>query len=189
MDDPVSAKPGIAEWLRKLIRRSGNDPIQLKIQPTPTKLAPVNAVSPKPIPGNYYFFEFFIEISLDGVIYLGYPKTAIHDVGVTPPVLRWASPLKLAAPDPSISRIRWIDDPKTGLAQRTITCAQDLLGAEGIVGKKKLRFEQILQETKNQVVYSLYNEDGQFRIAYAFPRELFGGGQPVVPNQPSVSPQ
>jgi hypothetical protein len=92
-------------------------------------------------------------------------------VGATRPVFRWASPLKLAVPDPSIARMRWTDDPKTGLAQRTITCAQDLLGAEGVVGQRKVRFEKILQETKNQVVYSLYNEDSQFRIAYAFSRE------------------
>ena len=88
-------------------------------------------------------------------------------------------PLGLAGqavfPDPSISRLRWTDDPRMGLAQRTMICAQDLLGAEGIVGQKKLRFEGILQETENQVVYTLYNEDEQFRTAYAFPRELFAG--------------
>jgi hypothetical protein len=182
MDDPVSTNPGIVGCLRKLVRRSQPGPGQLDVQPTPAKPASVNVVAPKPTPGNYYFFEFLIEIIVEGVTYLGYPKTAINDLGVTPPALRWASPLKLALPDPSMSRMRWIDDPKTGLAQRAITCAQGLLGAEGIVGQRKLRFEGILQETKNQVVYSLYNEDGQFRIAYAFPRELFAG-----PKAPSPS--
>lgn len=182
MDDPVSTHPGIVEWLRKLVRRSRPGLIQLDIKPTPAKPAPVNAAPPKLVPGNYYFFDFFIEIILNGVTYLGYPKQAINDLGTTPPVVRWGSPIKLAFPDPSISRLRWTDDPKTGLAQRSLTCAQDLLGAEGIVGGKKLRFEGILQETKSHAVYSLYSEDEKFRMAYGFSRELFAGPKAPSPN-------
>ncbi len=80
MDDPVSTNPGVVGWLRKLVRRSQPGPIQLDAQPTPAKPASVNDVAPKPIPGNYYFFEFFIEIILDGVTYLGYPQGGIGDV-------------------------------------------------------------------------------------------------------------
>jgi hypothetical protein len=95
-------------------------------------------------------------------------------------------PLNLAVPDPSIASLRWTDDPEMGLAHRTITGAQDLLGAEGVVGQRELRFEKILQETKKQVVYSLYYEDSQFRIACAFSRELFTGANAPAPDESAV---
>ncbi len=129
--------------------------------------------SPQDLPGNYFFFELFIEISVGGVSYLGYPKQAIRDLGCTPPVLRWASPIKLAYPDPAVPRLPWIDDPITGLLQRTINSPEDVLGSEGLVGGRKYRFEKILQETKGQIVYSLFNDASKTRIAYAFSREMF----------------
>ena len=81
----------------------------------------------------------------------------------------------LMYPNPSIPRVPWIDDPKTGLSQRTIQSAEDLLGAEGILGGKKYVFEQVLDLGKNQVTYSLYSPETGTRIAYGFARQLFEG--------------
>jgi hypothetical protein len=129
------------------------------------------------VPGNYYLFELFIEMRVNGITHLGYPKIAIRDAGVTPPVIRWGSPAKLAWPDPRFPHAPWIDDPENGLAKRWLTSPESLLGAEGMVGKRKYRFEEILQETKGQVVYSLFCEEDQTRAAYAFSREVFGAGK------------
>jgi hypothetical protein len=129
--------------------------------------------APERFPGNYYFFRLLIEISINGVTDLGYPKQAITDVGAKPPVIRWASPLEVCWPDPAIPRAPWIDDPNHGLSGRTIKCASDLLGAEGIIGRTRYRFEQILQETKEQVTFALIDDEKQTRIAYAFARKLF----------------
>jgi len=123
--------------------------------------------------GNYYFFELFIELKIDGAIYLGYPKRPIRDVGTTPPVICWATPLKLSFPDPAIPRVSWIDDAQNGLSKRTMNSPEDLLSAQGLIGGRKYRFEQILQQTKGQVVYSLICDEDETRIAYAFSRELF----------------
>jgi hypothetical protein len=73
------------------------------------------------VPGNYYFFEFFIEVEIEKVTHLGYPMQAIRDVGTTPTLIRWCSPLKLCWPDPKIPRAKWIDVPTKGLSERTIT--------------------------------------------------------------------
>jgi hypothetical protein len=126
------------------------------------------------VPGNHFNLEFFIELTLGGVAHLGYPKHAIRDLG-TPSVVRWGSPIALAYPNPSIPHLPWIDDPKTGLSQRKIQSAEDLIGAEGILGGRKYVFEQVLDLGKNQVTYSLFNLETRSRIAYGFSRQLFEG--------------
>jgi hypothetical protein len=139
----------------------------------PTAAAAKDLATPERFPGNYYFFRMFIEISINGVADLGYPKQAINDVSAQPPVVRWATPVELSWPDPAIPRVPWIDDPNHGLSRRTIKCAVDLLGAEGTMGGTRYRFEQILQETKGQVTFALIHDEKQTRIAYAFARKLF----------------
>lgn len=132
---------------------------------------------PQLVPGNYYSFEMFIEIAIGGKTYLGYPKLAIRDIGKTPPVIRWGSSPKLAWPNPAIPRAPWIDVPNKGLGGRTITSPEDVLGAEGMVGNKRCRFEQILEVGKNQVVFSLFCPQDQTRIAYGFSRDMFLSGK------------
>jgi hypothetical protein len=112
-------------------------------------------------------------LKIGEVSYLCYPKQAIFDVGTKPPTLRWATPIKLCLPDPAIPRMVWTDDPKRGLSQRVLTCAEDMLGAEGTIGKTRFLFEKILQKTKNQIVYSLLRPDNQTRMAYAIPIDIF----------------
>jgi hypothetical protein len=112
-------------------------------------------------------------LKIGGASYLCFPKQAFLDVGAKPPTLRWATPIKLCSPDPAIPRMTWIDDPKRGLSQRVLACPEDLLGAEGSIGKNGFRFEKILQKTKNQVVYSLFRPDNQTRMAYEVPAEIF----------------
>jgi hypothetical protein len=133
---------------------------------------PENA-SPERVPGNFYFFEMFIEIAMDGTTYLGYPKLAIRDVGQAPPVIRWGSSPKLSWPNPAIPRVPWIDVPAKGLSGRTIKSPEDMLGAEGMVGNKNYRFDQILDAGKNQVVFSLFCPENQTRTAYGFSRDMF----------------
>src|ERR1700722_1168176 len=54
---------------------------------------------PERVPGNYYFFEVLIEITIGGTTHLGYPKRPILNVGETPPVVVWGSPVNLAWPN------------------------------------------------------------------------------------------
>ena len=129
------------------------------------------------VPGNYYFFEFFIEIQIDKVTHLGYPKQAIRDTGTTPPTVRWGSPLKLCWPDPAIPRAKWIDVPTKGLSGRTVKSPEDVLGTEGMVGDKSYHFEKILDAGKNQVVFSLFCPENQTRTAYGFSRDMFQSGK------------
>lgn len=130
---------------------------------------------PARVPGNFYFFKMFIEITIDGKAYVGCPKQAIRDIGKTPPVVRWGSPVELAWPNPAFPRVLWVDEPFKGLAGRNICSAEDLLGAEGTVGGKKCCFESILDVGKNQVVFSLFCPQDQTRMAYGFPRQMFAG--------------
>jgi hypothetical protein len=119
-----------------------------------------------------------IEITVGGVVHLGLPKRAINDVGKNPPVQRWGTPIELACPQPSTPRGRWIDDPMTGVSRRPLNAPEDWLGAEGTLGARKYRFEQISDKGKNQVVYSLFNPDTRTRIAYGFPIAIFAGSGP-----------
>ena len=127
------------------------------------------------VPGNYYSFEFFVEFTVGGKVYLGYPKQALIKSTDPPPRdVRWGSRIDLAYPNPSVPRVPWVDDPNTGLLQRVPATPEDLLGIEGTLGGTRFRFEQILEVGHNQVVYSLFNPDKQGRIAYGFSREIFG---------------
>jgi hypothetical protein len=130
---------------------------------------------PERVPGNFYFFKMFIEITIDGKAYVGCPKQAIRirTIGRTTPVIRWGSPVELAWPNPAFPRARWVDEPFKGLAGRNIYSAEDLLGATGTLGGKKCCFESILEVGKNQVVFSLFCPEDQTRIGYGFPRQIF----------------
>ncbi len=66
-----------------------------------------------------------------------------------------------------------MDVPTKGLSERIITSPEDMLGAEGMVGDKTCRFEQILDAGKNQVVFSLFCSENQTRTAYGFARDMF----------------
>jgi hypothetical protein len=128
--------------------------------------------SPEILP-NYRFFNFFIAVTIGGVAHLAYPKRPVRDVGKNPPVIRWGTPVELAVRDSAIRRVHWVDDSLNGLSGRTITSPEDLLGAEGVVGNRKYRFELILEVGKNQVVYGLFCNENQTRVAYGFSRKLF----------------
>ncbi len=172
----------LSEWFGNLIRKWRSASAQPSLLPAPSDKSvpePIKRGSERPVaapefvPGNYYSFEFFIEITIGGKTHLGYPQKAIRDIGKTPPVTVWGTPLKFAWPNPAILRVPWIDDPKKGLTGRTMTGREDLLGAEGTLGDKTYRFETILDAGKNQVVYSLFCDQNQTRIAYGFSRDMF----------------
>ena len=138
---------------------------------------------PERVPGNFYFFKMFIEITIDGKAFVGCPKQAIRirAIGRTTPVLRWGSPVELAWPNPAFPRALWVDEPFKGLAGRDICSAEDLLGAMGMLGGKKCCFESILEVGKNQVVFSLSCPEDQTRMAYGFPRQIFTvGAEPAT---------
>src|SRR5579863_8731023 len=179
MSNPSLLKRKFADLFKKLVQRWRPEPISLgRLSPPTPPARPMSAKStpasaPALLPGNFYFFECFLMLNIGDASYLCYPKHAIADVSTKPPTIRWATPLKLCLPKPEIPRMVWIDDPKRGLSQRALTCPEDVLGAEGSIGKNAFRFEKILQKTKNQVVYSLFRPDNQTRMAYALPVEIF----------------
>jgi hypothetical protein len=128
---------------------------------------------PELVPGNYYSFDFLIEITNKGASYIGHPCRAIRHVVGGHHVTSWGADIKYLAPTPAIARIAWIDDPEKGLSQRELSIPEDLIGAEGIIGGKRCLFEQILDLGKNVVVYSIYCYEQQFRVAYGFRRNMF----------------
>jgi hypothetical protein len=136
------------------------------------------AFPPERVPGNYYSFDFLIEIAIDGMTHVGRPCNLLR-LGGTPPVTRWASEIKYFLSDPKITRVPWVDDPQKGLLRRTLTVPEDLLGAEGMIADKKCFFEQILDAGKNLVVFSIYCNQQQFHIAYGFSRDLFKKKSPA----------
>ena len=131
-------------------------------------------MNPDRVPGNFYFFRFWVELQANGKTYVGLPKQAIRQSkadGTTE--VRWGSPVDLAWPNPNVAHAQWVGDPKTGVASLRLWKPEDLVGAEGNLGDRKFRFEAILDAGKNQIVYSLFCEQGQFRIAFGFPRDMF----------------
>jgi hypothetical protein len=147
----------------------------------PSTLSPAQkrAVAPpegERVPGNFYLFELFIVITLDGIEYFGLPKQAIRDTGKSPPILRWGSRADLSTyANPAIPRAPWKDDPTNGVATRPRNAPEDWLGAEGIVGDDtKFVIDGILQKGKNEVVYSLFNPKMGIRTAYGFSLKIFG---------------
>ena len=175
----MATKPGFVPWFRKLVGTWRPDPVQLKLSPPAGKCAPRKLTSEE-LPGNYHFFEAFLEITLGGQTYLALPKQALLNTLKTPPVLLWGTPIKFSFPNPAMPRVRWTDDPKKGLTGRIITAPEDVLGAEGLFGNKKYRFEKTLQTTKNEVVYSLVCDENQTRIAYSLPRDPLRAEKPAA---------
>jgi hypothetical protein len=163
----------IHKWRSASVRLSPFPAPRDKPLPEATKPVSDGPVSPPElVPGNYYSFKFFIEITIGGTTHLGYPKQAIRDMGKTPPVTVWGSQVELAWPNPAIPRVPWIDNGKKDLTG--LTSPEDLLGAEGTLGDHTTyRFEKILDVGKNQVVYSLLCDQNRTRIAYGFSRDLF----------------
>jgi hypothetical protein len=126
---------------------------------------------PDLVPGNFLAFEFFIELKLRDQVHLGYPKVPTRNMMTK--LVRWGSKLEWSWPDPSKARVPWIDDEQRGVAQRTLESVEDVLGAEGTIGGKLMRFEKILDLGQNQVVYALHCPAQNFRIAYGFDRLIF----------------
>ena len=135
---------------------------------------------PELVPGNYYSFDFLVEITNKGTSYTGHPCRAILHIVDGHHVTSWGGDIKYLAPTPAIACIAWIDDPEKGLSQRQLSIPEDLIGAEGIIGGKRCIFERILDLGKNVVVYSIYFYEQQFRVAYGFHRDMFM----ATPNRP-----
>jgi hypothetical protein len=76
-------------------------------------------------------------------------------------------------PNPAKARATWIDDEQRGIASRTLTNVEDVLGAEGKIGDMHLRFEKVLDLGQNQVVYALFCPEKNIRLAYGFDRRVF----------------
>lgn len=134
---------------------------------TPAPAAP--AKTKDLVPGNFYSFEFFLEIPVAGQFHAGVPTVCIR----TPEGTRWGSHVEWCWPDPSKRHIRWVDDPVRGISSRTLASPEDILGAEGSIGDMRLRFERILDWGKNQIVYALYCPEKNIRLAYGFSVDLF----------------
>jgi hypothetical protein len=163
---------GIRAWFRNLLR--GSQTTHQASPPARQSPPRLDDATPRePFPGNFYLFEVFIAIMLDRNEHLGYPKQPIRDTGKSPPVVRWGSRIDLMYPKDATSRVRWIDDSRNGLSTRPHNAPEDWLGAEGMVGDKRFRFERILDMGKNQVVFSLFNPELGIRIAYGFDRKVF----------------
>lgn len=161
-----------------IVNRSGNPSVQPSIVP-PFEIQERNVARPEPpvaprpdlIPGNFFSFEFFIELKIGDVVRVGYPKVCIRDTSTG--VLRWGSKAEWSWPDPSKMRIAWVDDEQRGLSQRTLASVEDVLGAEGKIGDMRLRFEKILDLGRSQIVYALYCPEKNIRLAYGFDRLAF----------------
>ncbi len=125
--------------------------------------------------GSFYSFEFFIELKINNVVHIGYPKVCVRDV--ISGAMRWGSKLDWSWPDPAKPRAGWIDDEQRGFANRTPQKPEDAIGAEGRIGDMHLRFERILEFGKNQVVYALYCPEKNIRLAYGFDRTIFEAKQ------------
>jgi|SRR6516162_2433125 len=140
---------------------------------TPTVPQPRPLVEPRPdlVAGNFYSFDFFIELKINDVVHLGYPKVCIRDMMTGE--LRWGSRADWAFPDPAKLRAAWTDDEQRGFTKTTIAKPDDAIGAEGRIGDMHLRFEKILELGRNQIVYALYCPEKNIRLAYGFGRTIF----------------
>jgi hypothetical protein len=122
----------------------------------------------EPIPGNFYSFNFVIEVTIKGVVHTGYKVECFRNP--TSGEVRWGT---LTINDPGVVKVLWMDDQQNGLASRKLEKPEDALGAEGSVGNLRLQFERILQLSRNFVVYALYSRDRNIRLAYGFERRIF----------------
>ncbi len=123
------------------------------------------------VPGNFYSFEFFIELKINDVVHLGHPTVCLTNM--CSGVVRWGPSIDWLLPDPKKRRVPWVDDEQNGFANRTLLKPEDALGAEGSIGNMRLRFEQILDLGRNVVVYALYCPEKDIRLAYGFNRQVF----------------
>ena len=124
-----------------------------------------------PVSGPFSSSEFLLELTIQGVLHLGHPK--IHRVDPWTGAEHWRDPLDWCWPNPNQRRVAWVDDPEQGLTKRTLTRAEDALGAAGSVGGLRLRFARILELGQNQVVYALYSPEQDLWFAYGFDRTLW----------------
>ena len=158
-------------------------PLQLNLPSPPPR--PPQRQKPQPpaerVPGNFFTFTFILDIEISGVVHAGLPKLALRN-SITGQV-RWGESLSNLRPDPNRPRISWIDDPVRGVNQRTLENPEDVLGAEGTLGGKRIRFERILDLGRNVVVYALFCPDQNFRIAYGWNREVFQPGYVPAPQR------
>lgn len=171
-------KESLSERILAIVNRWRNPAAQVPFLPPAEnprpRVKPPNSTSgsePELVPGNFFAFEFFIELKLGDSVHIGYPSVPTRDM--TTKLVRWGSKLEWSWPDPSKARAPWIDDVQRGLAKRTLVNVEDALGAEGMIGDKPMRFERILFLGRNQVVYALHCPTQNFRIAYGFDRVIF----------------
>jgi hypothetical protein len=161
------------------LKRAAAPPVQLSVVPPLSEGPKPNAARPQPgvapqrrlFPGNFYEFEFFIELKIGDVVHIGYPKAALTENSTGR--VRWGSKIEWSWPDPNKCRVAWIDDEQRGFTHRILRTAEDALGAEGQIGDMRLRFEKILDLGKNQIVYALYCPEKNIRLAYGFARTVF----------------
>ncbi|RXH57755.1 hypothetical protein [Granulicella sibirica] len=167
------------DFLKRLFGGISKEPPSLSILPPassmPRKVPPATVpASPPPrkpnlVPGNFYQFEFYIDLEIKGVVHIGYPKICIR----TSHAIRWGSTTQWSYPTEGQSRIRWVDDPERGLATRNLEHIEDALGAEGRIGDMRLRFEKVLDLGDNVIVYALFCPEKNIRLAYGFDRIIF----------------
>jgi hypothetical protein len=162
-------------FLQRLIGKTKNSSPPSVV---PAPAAPQRAVAAKApaparpaelIPGNFFQFEFFIELPIGERLLLGLPKICIRNTQTQE--ISWGSKLEWAWPNPAKSRVRWTDDGERGVNRKTLENPEDILGAEGSLGDMRLRFERILHLGNNQIVYALYCPEKNIRLAYGFARD------------------
>jgi len=166
-------------FLQRLIGRTKNSSppsVVPPAEPAPAALQlDVAAKTPAParpaelIPGNFFQFEFFIELVIGERLLLGLPKVCIRNTQTQE--ISWGSSLEWAWPNPAKTRVRWTDDEERGVNRKTLDNPEDILGAEGSLGDMRLRFERILHAGNNQIVYALYCPEKNIRLAYGFARD------------------
>jgi hypothetical protein len=179
--EEITLEGGFLKRLWKLSAGSSSSPIQLNLEPP--KAAPEQPRQPRPVsspnqgervPGNFYRFEMFLQVPIDGTVHIGSPKVPIRDARSGE--VSWASKLEHLYPGPNSVQIPWIDHPERGISAREIRKPEDILGAEGRLGEHRFRFERILELGRSVVVYALLNPDKQMRMAYGFNREAVEPG-------------
>src|ERR1700748_3723434 len=101
----------VLQRIAKILKQWSGNPIQLNLPPPPrTETRPARPPQPAtPVPGNFFYFEVFIELKLGGAVYIGYPKVAIRSSNNE---VRWGSKMEFSWPDPSKPHVPWIDDPE-----------------------------------------------------------------------------
>lgn len=170
------------KWLKRLrelvMMRRETPSVKPSVVPSSKSLTPTvpqrqPGVVPRMnlVPGNFYSFDFFIELKINDVVHVGYPKVCIRDMKTGE--LRWGSRADWAFPDPAKPRAAWTDDEQRGFTKITPAKPEDPIGAESRIGDMHLCFERILELGRNQIVYALYSPEKNIRLAYGFDRTIF----------------